>query len=293
MTLIKQQANGLVYYHNPDWDVPHGFFTRIINDNASDDSQDIYQGLNCGIGSDDAPDRVRANLTHVCQIFSIQTLSLLHQYHSARLIAVPFVSHMIRAKNGRVKGDAMIGMVGNGCSNLMGIMTADCVPVLFYDKQTGISACAHAGWKGALAGVLESTITAMRAMYGMRHREDAQNIEALIGPAIAQKSYQVGVEFYDKFITRDADYQQFFMPDNNMPDNNMPDNNMIDSSATEKYLFDLKSFVKHLLTQAGVNKIIVSDDDTVAQEDDYFSYRRSCLRGEPDYGRNISVIGFR
>ncbi|MCH9844610.1 MAG: peptidoglycan editing factor PgeF [Alphaproteobacteria bacterium] len=275
MTLIKQQKNGLVYYHNPDWDIPHGFFTRIINDDARDNSQNIYRGLNCGIGSDDAPDRVQANLNHVCQNFSANSLSLLHQYHSAQVIAVPFVANILRTDDGRVKGDAMIGMVGNGCKNLMGILTADCVPVLFYDKQTGISAAAHAGWKGAFAGVLESTITAMRD-------KGAQNIEALIGPAIAQKSYQVGAEFYDNFINREADYQQFFMPDNKISDN----------GEQAKYLFDLKIFVKHLLTQAGVNKIIVSDDDTAAQEDDYFSYRRSCLRGEPDYGRNISVIGF-
>ena len=161
-------------------------------------------------------------------------------------------------------------------------MTADCVPVLFYDRQTGITAAAHAGWKGALAGVLESTITAMRAIHRMRCGEDTQNIEALIGPAIAQKSYQVGAEFYDNFINRNADYQQFFMPDNNMPGN----------SENQKYLFDLKDFVKHLLIQAGIDAIMVSPDDTVAQEDDYFSYRRSCQRGEPDYGRNISVIGF-
>ncbi|MCH9852021.1 MAG: peptidoglycan editing factor PgeF [Alphaproteobacteria bacterium] len=288
MTLIKQQKNGLIYHHNPHWNIPHGFFTRKISDNASDNDENIYKGLNCGIGSNDAPDRVQANLNHVCQTLlgndaNKSALALLHQYHSARLIAVPFAAHAIRAKNGRVKGDAMISMAGSDCKNLMGIMTADCVPVLFYDKQTGITAAAHAGWKGALAGVLESTITAMRAMYGMRYRDNAQNIEALIGPAIAQKSYQVGAEFYDNFIERDSNYQQFFIPDSDISDN---------GEKQTKYLFDLKNFVKHLLTQAGVHTITVSPDDTVAQEDDYFSYRRSCLRGEADYGRNISVIGF-
>ncbi len=268
MTLIKQQANGLVYHHNPDWDIKHGFFTRIIEGGDNDDG--IYHGLNCGIGSADKADRVSANLARVRDVFSVQEISLLYQYHSAQVIEVPFAADIPRTDSGRVRGDAMIGMVGSDCENLMGIMTADCVPVLFYDRQKGITAAAHAGWKGAFAGVLENTITAMK-------HKGAKNIEAMIGPAIGQKSYQVGVEFYDNFVSRDANYQQFFAPD---------------ADAKQKYLFDIKSFVKHLLTQAGINVIAISPDDTCAQEADYFSYRRSCLRGEPDYGRNISVIGF-
>ena len=273
MTLIKQQANGLVYYHNPDWDIKHGFFTRIIHGDDGD-SKDIYQGLNCGIGSADKADRVQANLKRVCDVFSTKEASLLYQYHSAQVIEVPFASDIPRTSDGRIKGDALIGKAHRDCKNLMGILTADCVPVLFYDRQSGITAAAHAGWKGAFAGVIENTITAMQ-------HKGAQNIEAMIGPAIGQKSYQVGIEFYDNFVKRDTDYQQFFAPDT-----------IVDNGAKQKYLFNLKSFVKHLLIQTGINVIKISPDDTCAQEVDYFSYRRSCLRGEPDYGRNISVIGF-
>ncbi len=271
--LIEKTYGALQCYQHPDWDIPHGFFTR-----KGGNSQGLYQGLNTGVGSQDVRTDILNNQSLIAKAllgdaYDETALYLLYQYHSAQVIETPFADHETYQPDGRIKGDAMVNnRHQNYQSNgLMGIMTADCVPVLFYDRVNHIRAAAHAGWKGAFTNILKNTIHFMQIKGA-----DINHIQAAIGPSIAQKSYQVGAEFYQNFLEKSENYQQFFMAD---------------ITHDKKYLFDLVGFVAYLLQQAGIKQIAISNHDTCAEEDLFFSYRRSCLRHEADYGRNLSVIG--
>ncbi len=150
-----------------------------------------------------------------------------------------------------------------------GILTADCTPVLFADAEARIVGAAHAGWRGALDGVLGATVAAMEAKGAVRGR-----MVAAIGPCIGPESYEVGAEFRDRFLAADPAHAAFFAP----------------GLRPEKFLFDLPAFVARRLSEAGLGRIEHCEEDTVADPDRFFSYRRATLRGEPDYGRALAAI---
>ena len=186
----------------------------------------------------------------------------LRQTHSAHVVVITDKWD----SNSRPQGDAM---VTNQPGIALGILTADCVPVLFADRKNGVIGAAHSGWKGAISGILQHTIHAMIAR-GATH----ESIACAIGPAIARDSYEVGPEFRETFMHKSADNAAYFVA----------------SIKTGYWLFDLKQFVYAILADSGINSINMLENDTYLEEDAFFSYRRATHRGEADYGRQISVI---
>jgi YfiH family protein len=160
-------------------------------------------------------------------------------------------------------------LVTNKPGIVLGILTADCLPILFADTKKKIIGAAHAGWKGAFDGVIESTLEAM-------HKLGADDIIATIGPAIAQKSYEVGPEFIGRFVQQHIGNVNYFIP----------------SAKPDHHLFDLPGYAQQRLQQAGITKINLLAHDTCFEENRFFSYRRSCLRGKKSYGRQVSAIMF-
>ena len=232
-------------------------------------STGIYNALNCGYGSNDADENIRRNRAYVASQLKIapDNLITLHQMHSADVVTVtkPWQEEWPRA-------DAM---VTNRPNIALGILTADCAPVLFYDETNNVIGAAHAGWRGAFGGILENTIAAMEKLGAVR---DA--IQFKIGPCIHQKSYEVSAEFQQNFLDTNSVWEKFFMP----------------SARANHYQFDLPGFVAFRLSEAGIINAtpVRSDDfDTCRNETAYFSYRRMTLHGEPDYGRQISVIALK
>lgn len=242
--------------------IRHGFLTR-----EGGVSEGIYAGLNCGYGSADNPDHVRENRARAAQSIGLppQALVTVHQVHSPDVVTVTTPWTHQEAP----RADAM---VTNQPGIALGILTADCVPVLFCDGQAGIVGAAHAGWKGAAGGVLAATVDAMRALGA-----DPARIRAAVGPHIGWDSYEVGPEFRDRFLTEDAAHADLFKP----------------SGRAGHWMFHLAAYVDAKLRHAGINHIAHAGQDTVTQEDRFFSYRRTTLRREPDYGRGISIIALR
>ncbi len=241
--------------------IRHGFFTR-----TGGVSEGIYAGLNVGIGSDDDRDRVIENRARVAAWFDLplDRLATLHQVHSPDVIVVDEQS----AASERPKADAM---VTNVPGIVLGVLSADCGPILFADAEAGVIGAAHAGWKGALHGVLENTVEAMVSLGADRAR-----ITAVLGPSIGPKSYEVGPEFVANFKAVDPSYEVFF-------------------SASDKpghAMFDLPSLTVRRLTEAGVRAENL-DLDTYPDPERFFSYRRTTHAKEPDYGRQISAIAIR
>lgn len=233
--------------------LPHGFFSR--NGGLSGG---IYASLNCGAGSRDDAQAVAQNRQIVAAAVGVQNLAFVHQTHSADVV-IAGKDH----KPGQ-QADAMVSATpGLG----LAILTADCQPVLFADAQSGVIGAAHAGWRGALDGVLENTVQAMCDLGAQRSQ-----IRAVIGPCISQTVYEVGPEFLDRFMDEDPQYGQFFTQGN-----------------ADRYLFNLPSFGLMRLRAAGVNAAWVRRC-TYSESDNFFSYRRSVHQNEPDYGRLVSVI---
>jgi YfiH family protein len=240
--------------------IAHGFFTR-----EGGVSEGLYAGLNVGLGSHDEPERIHENRTRVAGWFGedLDHLATLYQVHSPHVVVVDGP-----VSGDRPKADAQVTAAPG---IVLGVLTADCGPVLFADAEAGVIGAAHAGWKGAFDGVLENTIAAMESLGA--HRE---NIVASLGPSISQRNYEVGPEFYDRFVARNPDWASFFAPSDN----------------EEHYLFDLPALTVSRLAAAGV-KAENLDICTYADEDRFFSYRRTTHRKEPDYGRQISAIMLR
>jgi YfiH family protein len=238
--------------------VRHGFFTR-----EGGVSGGIYASLNCGYGSDDRAENVTENRARVAGAIDIAADALLtvYQFHSPAVVTVSATWQPDTAP----KADAM---VTNRPGVALGILAADCAPVLFADSQAGVIGAAHAGWKGALGGVVEATVAAMQALGADRRR-----IAAAIGPCIAQASYEVSTEFRERFLAETEAHDHFFAA----------------GARPGHFQFDLPAFVCHRLDMAGVSAIETIDRDTYADET-LFSYRRTTHRGEPDYGRNLSAI---
>lgn len=240
--------------------IAHGFFTR-----EGGVSEGLYAGLNVGLGSKDEPGRIRENRSRVAGWFGeeLDHLATLYQIHSPDVIVID------RPVSGdRPEAD---GQVTDRPGIVLGVLTADCGPVLFADAEAGVIGAAHAGWKGAFDGVLENTIAAMESLGAQR-----ENIVASLGPSISQRNYEVGPEFHERFVARNAEWARFFTP----------------SDKEGHYLFDLPELTVSRLRAAGV-KAENLDICTYADEARFFSYRRTTHRKEPDYGRQISAIMLR
>jgi polyphenol oxidase len=239
--------------------ISHGFFTR-----QGGVSSGIYASLNCGPGSrDDAPN-VKENRTRVAEILDVKPGNLLslHQKHSADAVIVdkPWADG---------KGPEADAMVTAKLGLALGVLTADCAPVLFCDGAARVIGAAHAGWRGALAGIVEATVDAMTKLGAKPER-----IRAAIGPAISQKAYEVGVDYKEQFLAKEPQSESFFI---------------IDEGSGEPH-FDLSGYVAERLARAGVGAIEDLALCTYCDETRLFSYRRSQHHGEDDYGRQISAI---
>jgi purine-nucleoside/S-methyl-5'-thioadenosine phosphorylase / adenosine deaminase len=239
--------------------VRHAFFTR-----KGGVSTGIFAALNCGFGSADTPEAVTENRTRASNALAVASESLcsLYQVHSAKVVTLdrPW------ARDDRPQADAM---VTRESGIALGILTADCVPVLFADAEASVIGAAHAGWKGALGGVLEATLDAMQALGAERGR-----IAAALGPSIAQASYEVGPEFHAAFEKADPANTRFFVP----------------SDREAHWRFDLQAYVTDRLAKAGIAASREAAIDTYASEELCFSYRRTTHRRESDYGRLLSAI---
>lgn len=242
--------------------IRHAFFTR-----EGGVSDGIFTSLNCGFGSDDARPAVAENRRRVAERMAVAPDSLLtvYQVHSPDVVTVtePW------APGDAPKADAM---VTDRPGIALGILTADCAPVLFVDPEARIIGGAHAGWRGAMTGVTDATIDAMCALGAQ-----ASRIHAAIGPCIGPRSYEVGAEFRDRFVAEDGANDRYFAA----------------GSRPEKFMFDLPGYVADRLRARGVASVSGGEHDTLADEARYFSYRRTTLRGEPDYGRMIAAISIR
>jgi len=237
--------------------VTHGFFTR-----KGGASSGVYTGLNCGGGSHDMQGAVSLNRARVAAAMGVtpEALTTVFQTHSSIALEVnaPFAEP-------RPEADAM---VTNTQGVALAILTADCEPVLFADRAAGVIAAAHAGWKGALGGVLEATLDAMEALGAKR-----ENTAAVIGPTISAQAYEVGPEFRARFLDESPDHARFFTDGEN-----------------GHAWFDLPAFGLARLWRAGVGHAEWTGHCTYTEADRFYSYRRSVHRREPDYGRLISVI---
>lgn len=207
-------------------------------------------------------DRELKNHDNLIEILG-QDVAFVNQIHGNDVVVIDQIQH-IHGQQNLPKADAI---VTNLPDVAIGIITADCSPILLFDKKIGIIAAAHAGWRGAKLGVIESTIKAMQAL-------GAQDIQAEIGPMIQQESYEVSQEFLSDFIAEEEANKRFFLQ----------------GSAADKYLFDLPAYVEAKLHIAGVNKIQNCQIDTYKNEQDFFSFRRAMHQNQKDCGRNISVI---
>ena len=237
-------------------DVPHGFLGR-----RGGVSGGIHSGLNVGFGSDDDPTRVTENRRLASEaVLPGAALVTCYQVHSAECVTV------VAPTKDRPRGDAL---VTDRPGVLLGILTADCAPVLLADAQAGVVGAAHAGWKGALAGVTDATLGAMEALGARRER-----IVAAIGPCIARASYEVDDAFRRRFAAEDPANERFFA-----------------DARAKHHRFDFEAYVAHRLAAAGVCRVETLGLDTYTDEARFFSYRRATHCGEPDYGRQISLIG--
>jgi YfiH family protein len=240
--------------------IRHGFMTR-----EGGVSEGIYGSLNCGLGSDDDLDRVRENRRRVLKMAGIPATTLLtaHQIHSPDVLVVEEEWH----EGPRPKVDALVTTRRNIA---IAASSADCVPILFADPEARVVGAAHAGWRGAVGGVLQATVKQMCAL-GAR----PERIRAGVGPCIGPASYEVGPEFPAPFLAQNPANARFFRP----------------ARRAGHHMFDLESYVAAELAAMQLGAIEVAHRDTCAEEGTFFSYRRSCLRKEPDYGRHVSVIG--
>jgi len=238
--------------------IVHGFFGR-----TGGVSGGIYASLNCGFGSSDDRSAVGENRARVARAMAVapDALLTLYQVHSPDVVVVraPEDTRGVRA-------DAMVTTVPGLA---LGVLTADCAPVLLADPAAGVVGAAHAGWGGAFRGVIEATVAAM-AGQGAR----PARIVAAIGPCIAQASYEVGPEFHDRFVAAGGDEARFFVP----------------SERPGHHRFDLPAYTLERLRRSGVATATWLGRDTCAEADRYFSYRRSVHRAEGDYGRQVSAI---
>lgn len=239
--------------------IRHAFFTRL-----GGVSSGVYRSLNCGFGSGDAAEDVARNRAIAAEQLGLSADRLVtcRQVHSTTVVVVeePWLPEAAPPADGlvtRVPGIAL------------GVLAADCAPVLLHDPAARVIGAAHGGWRGALGGIADNTVAQMEAVGAVRSR-----IRAAIGPCIGPLSYEVGPEFPRQFAAEDAANAAFFKP----------------AARDCHFLFDLPGYVAHRLARAGIALVEHAGRDTLAEEREFFSYRRSCLRGERAYGRGLSAI---
>jgi YfiH family protein len=234
----------------------HGFFTR-----KGGASSGIFKGLNCGAGSTDQSEVVSINRARVAEAMNVPSDHLVgvHQIHSADVITITDPSQ------GGTKADALVTATPGIA---LSVLSADCQPVLFADSKSGVIGAAHAGWKGALDGVLDQTVVAMVALGAVR-----ENICAVIGPCISQRAYEVGPEFMDSFLAEDMNNARYFA-----------------GGKDDRLQFDLPAFGHDCLRATGISQAAWTRHCTYSDSDRFFYYRRSVHYKEADYGRLIAAI---
>jgi len=235
--------------------IKHCFFTR-----KNGFSKGIYKGLNCGKGSKDKRKNIKKNLVYVAKKMEVERnkLILMYQTHSNKVVEIKKNNY-----KKKVFADAMITKM-KGFS--LGVVTADCVPIVLYDLKNEIVGCIHAGWKGALLGVIKNTISKIKKI------SSDNKIYASVGPCIGKKSYEVDKNFYKMFLAKSEKNKIYFSNKNKT-----------------KKLFNLRKFVTDKLVKAKI-KVDQVDRDTFTEKGNFFSYRRSCKLNQKDYGRCISAI---
>ena len=238
--------------------IKHCFFSR-----KGGVSKDSYNSLNCGLGSNDEIDNVLNNLSIVSEKIGVNKNNLftMNQTHSNNVVIINESNQDTK----KVHADALITSIKNIA---ISVLTADCVPILIYEKINHIVACVHAGWKGAINGIVENTFNQMLQI------NKNSNFYVAIGPCIGFKNYEVGREFYNKFISENKTNEKFFTPNDK-----------------DKFFFDLRKYVNSKITKFDVKYVENIDLDTYFEEENFFSFRRSRKLGEKDYGRCISTIG--
>ncbi len=236
--------------------VRHGFFTR-----RGGASSGVFSGLNCGTGSSDQSEIVSINRARVASAMEVPSTHLVsvHQVHSADVLTVT------GPLSDRPRADAMVTATPGLA---LAVLTADCQPVLLADPDAGVIGAAHAGWRGALDGVLEATLDAMEALGASR-----DDITAVIGPTISQGAYEVGPEFMEDFMADDPENGRFFAQGDG-----------------DRLLFDLPAFGLHRLRSAGIGQAEWTRHCTYSDPERFYSYRRATHQGQADYGRLISTI---
>lgn len=237
---------------------PHAFLGR-----TGGVSRGLYASLNLGTGSDDDPALVSANRDRaVAAVLPGATLVTVRQVHSADVVAVDAPIALDR----RPEADAMVTRTPG---LLLGILTADCAPLLLHDPDAGVAGAAHAGWKGALGGIVARTVEAMAALGA-----DPARIRAAVGPCIARRSYEVDAGFHARFLGADESHDRFFAP-----------------GRPGHFQFDLEGFVGAQCAAAGIGQVTLLGEDTYSQAQRFYSYRRTTHAREADYGRQASLIG--
>ena len=242
-----------------DAGIRHAFFTR-----RGGVSEGLFGSLNCGFGSGDGSQNVAANREIAVALLGLPAdrLVTVRQIHSSTVITVerPWRREEAPAADGLVT--AVPGIA-------LGVLAADCAPVLFYDPAARIIGAAHGGWRGALSGVVDATVARMVELGA-----ELPHIRAAIGPCIARPSYEVGPEFPQPFVTEDPENSRFFAA----------------ALRSGRFLFNLGGYIAHRLGRAGIATVEILPYDTLADQQRFFSYRRACLRGERFYGRGLSAI---
>lgn len=255
----------------PALSVRHGFFGR-----QGGVSGGIFASLNTGLGSSDVPEAVRENRRRAVDAATAgAALVTLHQIHSA--VVVPVTAAFADGSaplvgDARPHADAMVTATPGLA---LGILTADCAPILLVDAEAGVIGAAHSGWKGALGDIAGATVAAMEALGARRSR-----IVAAIGPCIARASYEVDAAFRDRFLAEAAAHDGFFVRGRDFDAR----------QRGQRFQFDLEGFVAMRLAAAGVRQVAALGIDTCPDDGRWFSYRRTTHAGEPDYGRQLSVI---
>jgi YfiH family protein len=239
--------------------IHHGFFTR-----SGGVSHGVYASLNGGVGSNDAPENVAENRARMAVALGVKPDHLLtaYQIHSPDVV----VADQPWTKENRPRADAIVTRTPRLA---IGVSTADCGPLLLADAEAGVIGAAHAGWRGALTGVIEAAVAAMETLGAKRSR-----IVVALGPTISQPNYEVGPEFIARFVTADADNARFFAS----------------SERAGHALFDLAAYIAERVQRAGVTNFEDLGLCTYAEPERFFSYRRTTKLGEPDYGRHVNAI---
>jgi polyphenol oxidase len=238
-------------------DIKHCFFSR--NEGFS---KGIYKSLNCGPGSKDSRNHISKNLNFISQQMGVnkKSLILMNQTHSNDVVIVDEKNK----KNLNFSCDALVSKI-KGIA--LGVLTADCVPIILYDKRNKIIGVIHSGWKGAFSGIIENTINIFKSL-GSKNE-----IYATIGPCIGLSSYEVKEDFFKIFIKDNSKNKKYFI-----------------AKSDKKFNFNLRKYVENKLKESGIKSIDNVNFDTFKENQNFFSYRRSVLKGDKDYGRCISTI---